>query len=84
MGGVDQRGSGMENTRFDDLAKSVRRTASRRTTTRAALGALLVLAGLGEAEAAKKGQRVTAERCLYIGEKCPKTVKHGKKKKRHS
>jgi hypothetical protein len=74
----------MESPRFDDLAKAVGRTASRRTTARAALGSLLALAGMAEAKAIKKGKRVRTERCLYVGEKCPKTLKHGRKKKRHT
>ena len=48
----------MDSTQFDDLARTVGRMASRRTTLRAALGALVALPGIAELRA--KGRRVRA------------------------
>ena len=76
----------MESTRFDDLTKAIGSVTSRRTALRSALGSLVALGGMVTAEAAKKRGRgaVTAERCLAVGERCPKTMKHGQKKVKHT
>ena len=71
----------METRQFDDLAKAVGRTGSRRATLRAALGALLALAGLAETEAAKRRDGVGAEACIPTGKKCPALKPRGRRGK---
>src|SRR3712207_6498351 len=80
-------GGSMDGSRFDSLVK----TLSTPSTRRGALGGLLAgtlgLLGMTEATARRKTARgggVTTERCLAIGEKCPKRVKHGQRKVRHT
>ena len=77
----------MDSDQFDRLAKTLSTSGSRRGTLGALLGGALGLLGSTPAAARRKkgrGSGVTRERCLTIGEKCPKTLKHGKKKKLHT
>ena len=72
----------MESNRFDDLAKVVGGTTSRRTTLRAALGAITALTGLaGAAKAAKRSRRVDAEACIPTGKICSSPKPRGRKGK---
>jgi hypothetical protein len=75
----------MDASRFDTLSQRLARALSRRTLVGGSVSAaLLGPLGLGEDGVAKKGKRVTSERCLAIGERCPKTLKHGKKTVKHT
>ncbi len=80
-------GAAMDSRRFDRLTRLLP-TSSRRDTVRLLLGSVLggqLPVGTEPTEAKTRTRgATTTERCLSIGEKCPKTLKHGRKPKRHS
>jgi hypothetical protein len=73
----------MDPERFDTLAKTLAQAGTRRSLMGGSLGAAVLTALVLSGETLGKKQ-VTAEHCLAIGEKCPKTLKHGKKKVKHT
>ena len=76
----------MDSDRFDDLTRSFSSGASRRRLlSRLGSGLVAVLVtGRFASDEARATKPVRAERCLAVGEKCPKTIKHGRKQVKHS
>jgi hypothetical protein len=73
----------MDPRTFDQMIQRLSQMRSRRSLVGSSLGAaLLGVVGLGDAGLAKKSVRT--ERCLAVGERCPKTIKHGQKKIKHT
>ena len=82
-GSHQKEGRPMDSARFDTLAKTLAQAGTRRGLMGGSLGAAVLTALVLSGETLGKKQ-VTAEHCLAIGEKCPKTLKHGKKKVKHT
>ena len=73
----------MDPLTFDRMIQRLSGALSRRSLVGGSLSAaLLEVVRPGNEVQAKK--RVRAERCLAVGERCPKRVKHGKKKPKHT
>ncbi len=80
----------MDSKQFDDLVARLANGQSRRDALKGVVGGALAAVGVssvasaqkkkGKKEVAAQGKKVRAERCLAIGEKCPKNLKHGRKK----
>ena len=70
-----------DTTRFDDLARVIGSSTSRRTTLRTAFAALLLAGGVDATEAAKQRRDdIGAEACIPTGKRCPAKKPRGKKK----
>ena len=74
----------MDSKQFDELVARLASGQSRRKALKGIAGGALATVGVTSVAAAQKKGRLGAERCLAIGEKCPKRLKHGRKQKRHS
>ncbi len=73
----------MDSERFDRVAKFLAQAGTRRSLMSGSLGAA-VLTALGLSGETLGKKQVTAEHCLAVGETCPKTIRHGPHKKKHS
>ena len=84
----------MDADRFDRLARSLSvpleslaTAGTRRGVLSTLLGGTLGLLGITAGTARRRrsrGDGITTERCLAIGEKCPKRIKHGRRQVKHT
>ena len=79
----------MDPEKFDKMVGQLSRVLSRRSLVGASLGSALFSVAGPDRETSGKSQKdigggANAESCLNIGERCPKTIRHGKKLVKHT